>query len=219
MNVHSGTANAGHYWSYINIKRGFDEPEGDDPKWEQTEADPWMEFNDSTVRDFNFEKLKDECFGGDGKSSDDGGWGFGGSYGKSAYMLVYERKKKRPLKILVADGDKEGSKEEVHYDSAKGEYYKLVDYRGGVEDIAPNQIYRQVSEDNAKFGFEKDIYSTEFFDFIRNTMNAVLQINSKSEFNTGSRSSSHHLIKHINSNALAVGKKAVLEILAKCFYN
>ena len=61
-----------------------------------------MEFNDSTVREFNFEKLKDECYGGDGKSGDDGGWSFGGSYGKSAYMLIYERRKKRPLKVLVA---------------------------------------------------------------------------------------------------------------------
>ena len=63
-----------------------------------------MEFNDSTVRDFNFEKLKDDCFGGDGKSggSSDDNWGFGGTtYGKSAYMLIYERRKKRPLKILV----------------------------------------------------------------------------------------------------------------------
>ena len=30
INVHSGTANAGHYWSYINTNRGIDEEEGDD---------------------------------------------------------------------------------------------------------------------------------------------------------------------------------------------
>ena len=30
VNVHSGTANAGHYWSYINTNRGTDEKE-DDP--------------------------------------------------------------------------------------------------------------------------------------------------------------------------------------------
>ena len=65
-----------------------------------------MEFNDSTVKDFNFEKLKEECYGGDKKASNNndslGGWSFGDtSYGKSAYMLVYERKKKRPIKILL----------------------------------------------------------------------------------------------------------------------
>ena len=59
-----------------------------------------MEFNDSSVREFNFDKIKDDCFGGDGRDSNDT-WSFGGSYGKSAYMLVYERRKKKPLKILV----------------------------------------------------------------------------------------------------------------------
>jgi len=57
-----------------------------------------MEFNDSTVRDFQVSKIKEECFGGDGGSSSNGvglssfdGWGLGGGYGKSAYMLYYER--------------------------------------------------------------------------------------------------------------------------------
>jgi hypothetical protein len=33
------------------------------------------------------------------------GWGLGGgrSYGKSGYMLFYERRKKKPLRILVQD--------------------------------------------------------------------------------------------------------------------
>jgi len=65
VNVHSGTANAGHYWSYINTKRGTLEDEND-PNWANTEVDTWMEFNDSTVREFNFSKLKEVCFGGDG---------------------------------------------------------------------------------------------------------------------------------------------------------
>lgn len=60
-----------------------------------------MEFNDSIVRPFKFEKLKDECFGGDKSSDYDSGWSFGSSYGKSAYMLFYERRKKKPIKILI----------------------------------------------------------------------------------------------------------------------
>ena len=61
VNVHSGTANAGHYWSYINTNRGVDEAEGGDPMWVKTEKDPWMEFNDSSVSDYKFEKLDDDC--------------------------------------------------------------------------------------------------------------------------------------------------------------
>ena len=54
VTVHSGTAHAGHYWSYINTKRGTDEAaEGaDDETWVSTDNDRWMEFNDSQVRDF-----------------------------------------------------------------------------------------------------------------------------------------------------------------------
>lgn len=61
-----------------------------------------MEFNDSRVSNFNFEKLKDECYGGDGRGGMEDSWSFGGSSGKSAYMLVYERRQKKPLKILAS---------------------------------------------------------------------------------------------------------------------
>lgn len=33
VNVHSGTANAGHYWSYINTVRGMEEKNENDPAW------------------------------------------------------------------------------------------------------------------------------------------------------------------------------------------
>ena len=33
VNVHSGSAQAGHYWSYINTNRGVDEAESGDPTW------------------------------------------------------------------------------------------------------------------------------------------------------------------------------------------
>jgi hypothetical protein len=147
--VHSGTAHAGHYWSYINTKRGYLEPNDQDPNWSKTESDPWMEFNDSNVRDFNFEKLKDECYGGDGKSGgSDDTWSFGGSYGKSAYMLIYERRVKRPIKILATPEEVAENKESLQYDAKKEEYFKMVDYRECYEDITPNSIYKQVFDDN-----------------------------------------------------------------------
>ena len=101
--MHSGTANAGHYWSFINTRRGGLEPDENDHDWEKTENDHWMKFNDSAVTDYNFEKLKEDCYGGDGKNGETGGdsWSFGGSYGQSAYMLIYEKRQKRPLKILA----------------------------------------------------------------------------------------------------------------------
>ena len=102
--MHSGSANAGHYWSYINTNRGIDEEEGGDPTWLQTENDPWMEFNDSQVRDYKFENLNEDCEGDaetkGGYGGGFGGWG-GGNYGKSGYMLFYERRKKKDLTIVL----------------------------------------------------------------------------------------------------------------------
>jgi len=39
-------------------------------------------------------------------------------------------------------------------------------YRMSSEGETANEIYKRVFEDNMKFTFESDIYSTEFFDFI-----------------------------------------------------
>ena len=46
--VHSGSANSGHYYSYIK---------------ERNENGRWLEFNDRIVKDFEFQNLAKECFG------------------------------------------------------------------------------------------------------------------------------------------------------------
>jgi ubiquitin carboxyl-terminal hydrolase 34 len=45
--VHRGTAQYGHYYSYVNYK-----------------AEKWIELNDSTIRDFDPRKIPQECYGG-----------------------------------------------------------------------------------------------------------------------------------------------------------
>ena len=45
-----GTADAGHYISYININRNHKDEES--PEWLQTEKEKWLEFNDSAVKDY-----------------------------------------------------------------------------------------------------------------------------------------------------------------------
>jgi hypothetical protein len=113
VEVHSGSANAGHYWSLINTKRGVEEPDESDPNWNKSESDPWMKFNDSSVTEYNPEKLREDCLGGDGRSGESDSWSFGGSYGQSAYMLVYEKRQKRPLKILATPEEVEKNKEKL----------------------------------------------------------------------------------------------------------
>ena len=69
INIHTGTADAGHYYSLINIKRGIQEPdplhsEQNLKDWMNVEADSWKEFNDSSVSAFDLKKkLEEEAFG------------------------------------------------------------------------------------------------------------------------------------------------------------
>jgi ubiquitin C-terminal hydrolase len=45
VQLHMGTAEAGHYLSYININRNS--LDSDKPEWLLTDKDKWLEFNDS----------------------------------------------------------------------------------------------------------------------------------------------------------------------------
>lgn len=60
--IHSGSAESGHYYSYIKV------------------GERWLEFNDRKVSEWDIQaNLKNECFGGSDERS------------RNAYMLFYER--------------------------------------------------------------------------------------------------------------------------------
>lgn len=48
-----------------------------------------------------------------------------------------------------------------------------MDYKTGVEEIEPSSIYQKVMDDNQKFEFDNDIYSSEFFEFVRSILVAA----------------------------------------------
>jgi ubiquitin carboxyl-terminal hydrolase 34 len=75
--VHSGSAETGHYYSYIRL-----------PSHEADGKHRWAEFNDTEVSDFDPSRIPDSCFGGycvDSITNME--------YAKSwnAYMLLYQR--------------------------------------------------------------------------------------------------------------------------------
>ncbi len=74
--VHSGTAESGHYYSYIR-ERPSSRPA----------KDAWVQFNDSEVNVFDPTRIYDCCFGGVDLSS-----ALQFAKGYSAYMLFYQRR-------------------------------------------------------------------------------------------------------------------------------
>lgn len=114
--VHTGTADAGHYYSYINVKREGMEDQMVYDKTNLNDVNKWLEFNDTLIRGFNINNLEEECFGGahqnmnsytEVEETNNNNWEAKPvQYEekdniKNAYMLVYERKKKKPIKLVL----------------------------------------------------------------------------------------------------------------------
>lgn len=75
--VHAGTAESGHYYSFIRER-----------PTSRVNQD-WFEFNDDTVTPWNPAKMEASCYGGTESSWDAGGVTYEKNY--CAYMLFYER--------------------------------------------------------------------------------------------------------------------------------
>jgi ubiquitin carboxyl-terminal hydrolase 34 len=70
--LHYGTADFGHYFSYIKETDSL-----------------WLEFNDERVREIDPRDIETDCFGGEGWRRES----------QSAYLCVYEKVKKRPITL------------------------------------------------------------------------------------------------------------------------
>lgn len=111
VNIHIGTAEHGHYYSLINSRRGNEEVEEDKAEWMQTERDAWKQFEDDKVTQYLYSNLKMDSFGGNSSNMNDNEMNAylanstGGSFGKNAYMLIYERQKKKPIRQVYIEGE------------------------------------------------------------------------------------------------------------------
>lgn len=111
--VHTGTADSGHYFSYIREREG-----------EQR----WLEFNDSTVKLYDSSKMEEDCFGGSttvmeydaqAKAQVERSM----PISKSAYMLVYHRKKPaqqdQAMESVAAEGPAVEVPQEIRLDNRR----------------------------------------------------------------------------------------------------
>ena len=114
--IHMGIAEAGHYLSYINIEREQDAVL-DLKSWAQTGQQTWLEFNDSAISRFDFGNMEHKAFGEDAAANANAGMtrmandyeasnaNASAARSHNAYMLIYEKAIKRPLKVVCKEED------------------------------------------------------------------------------------------------------------------
>jgi hypothetical protein len=128
--VHIGSADSGHYYSYINKIRGGNDNVAEYNPNNETHFNSWLEYNDSHISKFSVNTIEDECFGGSWDTEEKGGmmdaWNWrGGEKTKSAYMLVYERRVKNPIKLMASEPS-EKEKETKNIVSFKEEEIQII---------------------------------------------------------------------------------------------
>ena len=178
-----GSAGAGHYLSYVNVDR--DREVGEDPgsktreEWLHPATTKWLEFNDSRVQAFDIKLLDQQCFGG--------------HQNQNAYMLVYERRVKEKMKVVIpkqvvqaalaCDGtatpsafnshlfgvfpqlavDLLANRDEVLHYDEEKDEHYALVDFASARKFVPNSIYAKVHSDNLKFLSEKQVFSEGFF--------------------------------------------------------
>ncbi|CAD8116913.1 unnamed protein product [Paramecium sonneborni] len=151
--VHLGTADVGHYFSYIDIKS----------------QDQWLEFNDHKIKEFKLKQMENECFGGQSNLdyNDNDVWGNGfRENSQNAYMLIYEKVEKDKIQLQF------NTQEELQEQLSKFENYSiqsnnvlLVDYNSFKQYI-PSKYQKKVNSDNQQFLLERNLFNQEFMKFI-----------------------------------------------------
>lgn len=182
--IHNGNAQAGHYYSFINVDRGENEGSAE---YLSTEKNRWIEFNDSLISEFDFSRVPAECFGGSlEESSANEARKAASTNPKSAYMLIYEKAMKLPIPVkvehykrrdddIVLDSlDFAGKETELVSDIKE---CKQVMYKDGYSCYRlynfhktplaiPKETEVQVEQDNIQYVFENLMYTKEFVKFI-----------------------------------------------------
>lgn len=152
--VHSGYADAGHYYSYILDRNTQGQSE-----------DRWFEFNDSIVRPFDPKDIPEEAFGGEEEvdSDVDEGKEVRREKVRNAYVLLYEREVKLDPAALEKYKQEE---KEVEAEDISKIFNRMVQEERKVEIKIPEALDSVVSKDNKNFWIAQYTFNKDYLEFI-----------------------------------------------------
>lgn len=144
--VHTGTADSGHYYSFIKERKPFCK----DDQYERR----WYQFNDSTVEIFDPKDIPKQCFGGpecimqwDPVQQKNVTRMFSKQY--NAYMLFYERR---------------SDSQSIPNNSNDSE---------DVVALVPDDIHGSIWEENISFLQDKNIFDSGYFNLMMQVLDSV----------------------------------------------
>ena len=187
--VHTGTATAGHYYSYIKERRGNSVLNPNKNKW--------FKFNDTSVEEFEMteENLKAECFGGKFKVKKKEGSSLPEERQRywNAFILFYESRNdhtapRSPKKSFsgtsgrrsgtgqmmrrltmpprISEPGSAGVKEARESLNQLTDLLEKGEKKGLFSSRMPPSIERAIREENLKFMQNRDVYCQEYNKFI-----------------------------------------------------
>jgi ubiquitin carboxyl-terminal hydrolase 9/24 len=208
--VHSGQANAGHYYSYIRDRRP--------PQQSKQNHNRWFKFNDTTVERFNMtdDAMATECFGGSFKASKKENSSLPETRQRywNAYMLVYETtatggsgtgsagssqsrktssttpKKTMSVSRHPNSARKISASSRISEPAPPAARESLSELSNLLEkgekkglfgnNRMPASIERGVQEENLRFLDNRDVYCTEYYSFVQDLLNSNVLVSRKS---------------------------------------
>ena len=151
INVHLGNAEGGHYISFIDVQRdgNNNQPNLRSSIEKGIIKSRWLKFNDSIVTEFDTKDIPIECYGGFIEDN------INNENRQNAYLLIYERKKKTPIKIVI-----EKENEEKYLNNEK---YKIVSFPKEQKNFIDKSYDISYSNNETK-NKEDDLYNIIFKD-------------------------------------------------------
>ena len=147
INIHIGQAYGGHYVSLIDINR---DGKGNNMKMlNKNEMPNWLKFNDSQISNYDLNYIQIDCFGGNISNSNK-------QNSQSAYLLIYERIKKTPIKVLIDDKNLSEDKKNnaIEFNKDEEEYInKKYDISKLNNKINEEELYKMIfhNKDNNEY--------------------------------------------------------------------
>ncbi|CAB3248888.1 unnamed protein product [Arctia plantaginis] len=166
VTVHTGTADGGHYYSFIRDR-------------EHEHHDRWLLFNDAEVKPFDPAHIAAECFGGEmtSKTYDsvtDKFMDFSFEKTNSAYMLFYEWSPPRSQR-----GSECGPLDEAQSSTAEGASPSSSVERRSSDAASsiklPPDLLKWIWDDNMQFLHDKNIFQHAYFTFMGQMCSSVPQ--------------------------------------------